>query len=337
MYYIINKELKMKAKLVMTLAAATMILAGCNNDENEITDYWNGEIRLTSGVTAQTRSNTQATQIQEGETVCVWADKASSTADYIKAWKLTAGSSNDFTGTSQYYPTDGSNLDFYALHGNFKEATFTENTTEFPTSASAIVHSVEADQSNTNMKNYAKSDLLYAVKKGVTRSKDAVELTFYHMLSKVEVALKSGDGNPDLTGATVTILGTKLKADFTPGKDVTMTEQSARAGMIAINESDNDAAPIKIRTVTTDNLDSNTEYGEAVVLPKQTISQNTPFIQVKLSNDAVFTYKIPVGGLTLESGKKYTYKITVNQTGLTVTSKIENWTSEEKVGNAEME
>ena len=107
--------------------------------------------------------------------------------------------------------------------------------------------------------------------------------------------------------------------------------------MIAINESDNDAAPIKIRTVTTDNLDSNTEYGEAVVLPKQTISQNTPFIQVKLSNDAVFTYKIPVGGLTLESGKKYTYKITVNQTGLTVTSKIENWTSEEKVGNAEME
>ena len=56
----------MKAKLFMTMAAATMILAGCNNDENEITDSWNGEIRLTSGVTAQTRANTQATQIQEG-------------------------------------------------------------------------------------------------------------------------------------------------------------------------------------------------------------------------------------------------------------------------------
>ena len=316
------------------MAAATMILAGCSNDENEVADNWNGEIRLTSGVTVQTRSNTQATQIQEGETVYVWADKASSTADYIKAWKLTAGSSNDFTGTSQYYPTDGSNLDFYALHGNFASNAFTENTTEFP--ATAIVHSVEADQSGTEA--YTKSDLLYAVQKNVPRSSNAVELSFYHMLSKVEVALKSGNGKPNLTGAAVTIVGTKLKADFTPDKSATMTDQSARAGMITIPGDNNDAAPIKIRTVTTDNLDTNSEYGEAVVLPKQTISQNTPFIQVTLANKAVFSYKIPdAGGLTLESGKKYTYKITVNQTGLTVTSKIENWTSEEKVGDAEMD
>jgi hypothetical protein len=314
-----------------------MILAGCSNDENEVADSWNGEIRLTSGVTVQTRSNTQATQIQEGETVYVWADKTSSTPNYIKAWTLTADGSNGFkdNSTPQYYPTDGSNLDFYALHGNFASDAFTENTTVFPTTA--IVHSVEADQSGADMGAYAKSDLLYAVQKNVARSKDAVELTFYHMLSKVEVALKSGDGNPDLEDAVVTILGTKLKADFTPNKSATITEQVARADMIAITGDDNNATPITIRTKTTDNFDTNTEYGEAVVLPKQTISQNTPFIQVKLSNDAVFTYKIPAGGLTLESGKKYTYKITVNQTGLTVTSKIENWTSEEKVGDAEMD
>lgn len=326
----------MKAKLFVTMAAATMILAGCSNDENEPVDNWNGEIRLSSGVTTQTRANTQATQIQSGEFVYVWADKAPATPDHIKAWTLTAGSSNDFTGNPQYYPTDGSNLDFYALHGNFAPGAFMENTTEFPTTA--IVHSVEADQSNTDMKNYAKSDLLYAVKKDVARSSSVVQLPFYHMLSKVEVALKSGDGNPNLTGATVTIVGTQLKADFTPDKDVTMTEQSARAAMIAITEGDNDAAPITVRTVTTNNFDTNTEYGEAVVLPKQTINAKTAFIQVKLSNNAVFTYKIPDGEpLTLESGKKYTYKITVNQSGLTVTSEIKDWTSEVKTGNAEMD
>ena len=321
----------------MTISAAMLTLAGCTNeDQVEAVDNWNGEIRLTSGVTTQTRANTQATQILESETVYAWADKVSATTDYIKAWTLTAGSSNDFTGNSQYYPTDGSNLDFYALHGNFAPGTFTENTTVFP--ASAIVHSVEADQSGTDMKNYAKSDLLYAVQKNVARSKDAVQLPFYHMLSKVEVALKSGNGNPNLAGATVTIVGTKLKADFTPDKSATMTEQSARAGMIAINGSNNNAAPITIRTVTTTDFSGNTEYGEAVVLPNQTISQNTPFIQVKLANNAVFSYKIPdTGGLTLESGKKYTYKITVNQSGLTVTSTIEDWTSEVKTGNAEMD
>ncbi len=324
----------MKARLFVTMVAATLLLAGCSNDENEM-DNWNGEIRLTSGVTVQTRANTQATQIQSGETVYAWADKASSTSDYIKAWTLTAGSSNDFTGTSQYYPTDGSNLNFYALHGNFAPNSFTEGTTTFPTEA--IVHSVESDQSDTDMKNYAKSDLLYAVKTDVARSSSTVQLPFYHLLSKVEVALKSGDGNPDLTNATVTISGTKLKADFTPSKSVTMSEQSARAGMITIPQNDNDDAAIKIRTVTTDNLDNNTDYGEAVIIPG-VISQNTVFIQVKLADAAVFNYKIPdINGLALESGKKYTYKITVNQSGLSVTSTITDWTSEEKTGNAVME
>ena len=158
------------------------------------------------------------------------------------------------------------------------------------------------------------------------------------MLSKVEVALKSGDGNPDLTDAVVTIVGTKLKANFTPDKSATMTDQSARAGMITIPGDNNDATPITIRTITTTDFNGNSEYGEAVVLPNQTISQNIPFIQVTLANKAVFSYKIPdAGGLTLESGKKYTYKITVNQTGLTVTSKIENWTEVAKEGDAEMD
>ena len=78
MYCIINKKLKMKAKLFMTMAAATMILAGCSNDENEVTDNWNGEIRLTSGVTVQTRANSSDVpdkQIANSQTVYAWADK----------------------------------------------------------------------------------------------------------------------------------------------------------------------------------------------------------------------------------------------------------------------
>lgn len=315
------------------MAAVALAMTGCSNDENEGVDNWNGEIRLSSGVAVQTRANTQAEQIQKDETVYAWVDKAATVAaSYINAWTLTADGNGSLTGSSQFYPTDDSSLDFYALHGNFASGEFTEDDTEFP--ETAVVHSVEADQSGTD--SYAKSDLLYAVKKGVTRSSNAVELPFYHMLSKVEVALKSGDGKPDLTGATVTIEGTKLKARFTPSKDVAMDDQSARENMITISSDDNEVASVKIRTVVTDDLETNTEYGEAVLIPKQTIAENTPFIKVQLQNNAIFSYKID-SELTLESGKKYTYKITVNQSGLSVSSEIKDWIQVNKEGEATMD
>lgn len=146
------------------------------------------------------------------------------------------------------------------------------------------------------------------------------------MLSKVEVALKAGDGAPDLTGAEVTIENTKLKADFTPSKDVTITNQAARAGMIALTAADNAVGSIKIATKTTTNdFGTGTEYAEAIVVP-QTVARGTSFIQVSLAGGGVLTYKIDdADGLKLESGKKYTFKITVNLSSLTASSNVEDW------------
>lgn len=332
----------MKAKLVMTLAAATMILAGCNNDENEITDNWNGEIRLTSGVSVQTRANNTDVpdkQIAAGQTVYTWVDKAADNGatEYISAWTLTAQGDGTFTGSSQYYPTDGSNLDFYAMHGNFA---FTEGSSTFP--ASAITHTVAADQSTNLGTAYLDSDLLYGLKKGVERSKSAVDLTFYHLLSKVEVALKKGAGKPSLDNATVTIENTRLKAAFTPGKTAdinnttTSAAQAARAGLVTCPTGDNAPASIKIATEVTDDFSSAT-YAAAIIVP-QTVAADTKFIKVALADGGTFYYKIPTDDFKLESGKKYQYKITVNQTGLSVTSKIEDWTPVSAIeGSAEME
>lgn len=342
MYYIINKELKMKAKLVMTLTAATMILAGCNNDENEITDYWNGEIRLTSGVSVQTRANNTDVpdkQIAAGQTVYTWVDKATTpdATEYIKAWSLTAQGNGTFTGSSQYYPTDGSNLDFYAMHVNFA---FAEGSSTFPTSA--ITHAVAANQSDNLGTAYLNSDLLYGLKKGVARSKNEVDLTFYHLLSKVEIALKQGAGEPALDGATVTIENTRLKAAFTPDKEAdinnttTSAAQTARAGLVTCPTGDNAPASIKIATEVTNDFSSAT-YAAAIIVP-QTVTKDTKFIKVVLADGGTFYYKIPTDDFKLESGKKYQYNITVNQTGLTVNSKIEDWTPVSAIeGSAEME
>ena len=323
----------MKTKAFMAMAVLALVAAGCNNEE---TDNWAGEIRLTSGVAVQTRTNTQAIQIQNGEEVYVWVDKASVPAQsYINAWKLTAQGDGSFTtGTSQYYPTDDSDLDFYALHGNFA-SDITEGSTKFP--ETGVVHSVEEYQADANMKNYAKSDLLYAVKKGVERSSDAVNLEFYNMLSKVEVALKSGKGQPELEGATVTIEGTKLKANFKPDKDDNMGSGEHRLNMITIVDNDNDPTSIIIQTAITKEFTDVTDYAEAVLLPNQDLKRGDTFIQVRLLSGATFSYKLPYD-LTLESGKKYIYKITVNRSGLSVSSNIQDWDTERTTpGDATME
>ncbi|MCD8183057.1 MAG: fimbrillin family protein [Bacteroides sp.] len=73
----------MKTRLFITLAAATLALAACNNDEEP--DNWNGEIRLASGVTVQTRTNSADVpdkQIADGLQVGVFINDAT-TSDVI--------------------------------------------------------------------------------------------------------------------------------------------------------------------------------------------------------------------------------------------------------------
>lgn len=339
-------------KHLFILATAAFALASCSNNETVENDG-PVELRLTSGIEVQARSNTQSTEILAGEKVYAWLDEVpvSGTATaFFNAWNLTAGASGALNGNPMFFPESGNGVNIYALHGNFS-ATFTEGTTAFPTSA--LVHTVEADQSpqSSSMENYAKSDLLYAVQKGVTRA-DASDknvktqaLTFYHMLSKVEVALKSGSGTPGLDGATVTIENTKLKAAFIPAKDKDIAATAddaglkARAAMITPATDGNDAQPVTIGNATTADFNSNPIYNEAIIVPQKVGNDNSPvnFIKVQLKDKAALYYQVT--DLTLESGKKYTYHITVNLTGLTVTSTIDDWKAvgQPTDGNAEMQ
>ncbi len=342
----------MKLKSFVTFVATTLLLAGCSNDETEQRISGPVELRLTSGVEVPQTRSTQETSIATGEVVSVWVDNASATPDptpVYEAVQLTADNAGKLSNSSaMYFPAGGTTLNIYAIHGNFTPAFSADD--EFP--SSALTHAVEANQApgtGGSMVNYLKSDLLYAVQKGVAATGASghvktQQLTFYHMLSKVEVALKAGTGISSLTNATVTIEGTKLKADFTPSKDATMADASGvsntRAGMVTATASDNDPAPITIpAAITTNDFSTGTSYAEAIVVP-QTIAKDAPFIKVKLSDGTELVYKIPDnGGLELKSGKKYTYNITVSLTSLTVTSKIEQWESagNPKPGDAVMQ
>lgn len=316
-------------------AAALFALAACNNDENLPTDDPNApvEICLASSIEVQTRATHDLdTQLKNGEQVHVWVDDAETGDSSYPNNILTVGDNGTLTGgETMYFPETGNNVNIYAIHGNL------EDWTNFW--GESIIHSVKQDQRSsvtTAGEGYAVSDLVYAKNTGVSRNGNptTVNLTFRHLLSKVEVVLVQGAGNP--TVEKVEILNTKLNAEFTPSK----TDDFE----VIVKGEITDANPIVIDNGTTaaeDAAKTDTDEGkvlnEAVIVP-QNLTGETEFIRLTTTAGGVLVYKIPTEGKTFDPGKKYRYTITANLTELEVTASIEPWGNGDTItGDAEME
>lgn len=317
----------MKTRLFLTMAAATMILAGCSNDENEEIDNWNGEIRLSSGVTVQqTRTNSDEVpdkQIAENQEVGIFINDATvnpPTYAVGNNLKYTADGNGGLTlseGNAPYYPATGGNVNIWAYQPYNAGASMSDGGYDF---------SVKINQNNAN-KDYYDSDLLYSSKtEAYNRQKEAQSLGFKHLLSKVVCILQSGTGEPGITGATVTIVNAETTGTFNPsnGNFSTKTTNEGVHSDITMN--------------------SAISFGTYIaVVPPQTFAKGDKLLKVTLEANAgggEFYYTIPDNDLVLASGNVYTYTITVNLSGLTVTSSISAWEGIEdnhKSGTAEME
>ena len=143
----------------------TPLLGSCTSDDvvgsagREECDIISGLPITVTSVTRATDGSTSSTPFDSGEIVWLWANKSDG-SEYITAWQLTAKSGGSFTGADKYWPSDGSLLTFYALHGNFGNTTIKENST--PWADLSLTHTVETDQRTEAKK--LKSDLLYAKK-----------------------------------------------------------------------------------------------------------------------------------------------------------------------------
>ncbi len=302
-----------KLHYTLAVAATLLFLAGCGSDKNS-PDESPTPMRIASNIEPSTRVfDGMNTQFPAGRGVAFYVDNAATSAQLYGNNVLTADGAGNFTGgEAMYFPITGDNINIYALHTN--------GTLSGAFPSSAVVHTVAADQRTQG--DYYKSDLLYANSKNVAKTASSIPLTFYHMLSKVRVAIVSGTNSPNLTGATVQILGTKPSAGFTPSKTVNITQRADRAAMVAASGT---AAAITVgNEPSPDFTPANVKYNDAVAVP-QTLAAGTTFLSVELASGRTMTYELP-GDLTLESGKYYIYEVTVNlPTGLAVTSRIEDW------------
>lgn len=300
----------MKSRLCIPMFAALLLLTGCGSDDNKIDNLWHGEIRFASDVTtssASTDANTPPdTQIANGQEVGLFINENATPSTVIGAnLKYVADGTGglklaDPTQNTPYYPNTGNNVTIIAYQPYNEKATINDDTYEF---------AVKDNQSKDV--DYYNSDLLYSASKEYARQSAAHNLVFAHKLSKVVCTLIAGTGigAPDLTDATVKIVNAKTTGTFKLS-DGTFNAPGGTTSEVIMNS-----------TITPDFY--------IAVIPPQTFAKDAKFLQVTLSGSAgagEYFYKIPDGDLTLTEGNVYTFNITVNRTGLSVTTSIAGWT-----------
>jgi hypothetical protein len=290
------------------LGLASVALVSCSSDEPKNS----GEatpITLRSNV-EQTRSanvNLQKTQIANGVQVGVFARTAT---DYIASGnnaKMTADGNGAFSGTTLYYPTDGSAVSVYA---------YAPYSTDFDGKYDvAVPFSVAADQSSDA--GYLASDLLCGAPTGsnaFTKDTPTVNLNFSHKLAKIIVNFDIEDGaGVDLKGATVNVVNTL------PTTSLNVADGSISAAS---------GSATTIKAVTFSN--EATEFAASAVIVPQTVAAGS-FVQIILA-DKMLNAKLN-SAVTFEAGKSYTYNVYVgsNRVEFETTTTVTDWITNDDV------
>lgn len=294
----------MKTNRILFLAMTTLVLSACSNES----DDWNNEIRLNVSIPAEEVQPSSVTRAVGadlmtafgGEKVHLYITDHTAGTQIVNAQYTASGTS--LTNFTAYYPTTGNTVDIKGYYPyqptDFTSVTVTNTSTAF---------AVQANQSTLNA--YKASDLMYAHADNCARGTTAHSLAFNHALSKIIVEVK-GDGTVSET-ATVTLKNVKLKATLSNGV------------FSSLASSDNAATTVSMGT-TSNNL-STTGQSLSAIIPPQTITANTQFIEVALAGGAKYTYSIPTGGKTFDAGNAYTYTITLGVYGISVSASVGTW------------
>ncbi len=296
------------------LAAAVLSTPACTKYYYYYCDEGGGQnrIALSSVVEFAAGQRLQDNQIFAGQSLSLFVTRTGSVTDanqlYINNQITSDGAGGFSYRIPMYYPSDGSAVDFYAVHPYASAATL----------GSPLTFSVQTDQ--RLQANYLISDLLFGGRDDVSPEAAAIELTFFHRLTKLDFIVTTSSPSIDLSKLTdINVLGTLPQTTI----DVETGDITAAAGTAATIRAYADAT-------VAGSVGSQTVTGYTAIIVPQTVPAAQSFIELTI--DGQMKYYTPVDPLTFLPGTKYAVTLDVSDTGVTLTSRIEDWTDGGSIG-----
>lgn len=295
-----------KTNILWTMTTAVLTLfSACTSDDGVLQEGERVPIMISTAISPTRSTTTQDTQIAEDQLVYLWGFKQSGSGaaefsnsyftDVTDYWLTKVKSDGSLIGNSftekYYYPSEA--LTMVGIHGNF--------TAVDGSVGNADTHNVFADQST--LSNYAQSDLLHWSAYDLSSSSTAISAQFSHKLCKIVVVLQSNIySDADLNKALVTLNGVQPTISITP-----------QTG--ALSSLDGTATTIK--PYKSDDI-----HREAIIPPQ---AKPNEFITITMNGyTTTATPDEPTGGYFV-ANTKYIYTITVNKTGISISTAITPW------------
>lgn len=303
----------MQIKQFLIAVCIGLMFAACSNSE----DYFNSDdnvIRLTAQIegmktrVATNGNNLHKSWFEMDETISVYIKKTDgSNVEGISgncATYTVDDTGRMWSTETPLYPDDGSSVNIYALY----PSSFTNTQTSF---------SVKNDQSSPE--DYLASDLMCAVKAGVSKSPAGpITLSFKHCLSKVILKIVTTGTDLVATDATSIYMdGARTSISLTQNQTTGITLGSPTGG---------NSGSIKMG-------ETYSEGGLAAIVVPQTISSGQMIFDFVLNgNICVYASQ----DITFEPGCVHTITVTVNNDNVAITNyEITDWTPGTNYDNEE--
>lgn len=315
-------------KKLLFFAAAVLALTACSNEEENTNKDWNEEIRLCTQNLMMTRagSDIQSTQFAANEQIDVFVYDVADQMTYTRPAVYTAdGQGGLTTSPAQLWPSGtGSAINLYAFYPSraVKEENFIGEDEE-----PEFFFTVALDQSTEA--GYKASDLMFGGSitpngyQEIARTNSTVPLTFYHMLSKVNLNVTLGEALSEQENSIYSISAT-IRNVFPEAQFFGIISSSPLQPSMEYGGEPED---INVGNLT---REDGIYSGSAIIPPQMIEPGNTLFSITITYNDGssrTLTYTLPSDSnvMLFESHYVYNFNITANVWGLSLSTTIEPW------------